>query len=170
MIIPARDVPFYTPMQPNHWRRSWLATMAVMALSGAPALEAQVGLSSEVSQVALIARVALHVSMEQPEAARETGRYGAMREMSVKLRVSANSRYRMVVLGSAGATGSGLWVRDTGGEFREVASGSAITVARGGSAAGERMEELRYRSEALEPIQSGHLLPLRYEIRVEPTL
>lgn len=152
----------------NRWSSSWRAITAMIALVGTPA-QAQVGLASGVSQIALIAQVPLRASMEHGEV-RQTGRYDTMSEISVKVRVRANARYRIVVLGTARAAGLSLWARDVGGKFRELTSGSEVTVAKETGAAGEWQNDLRYRSKTAEPVQSGHLLPVRYEIRVEPTI
>ena len=92
-----------------------------------------------------------------------------MREGTVRLRVSANAEYRLVVVGTAPAAGARFWVRDAGGEFREVTAGSAVTVARD-RAASDWVEEVRYRAEPLNPAEGSDALPMRYEIRVEPTI
>ena len=130
-------------------------------------LEAQVGLSSEVSQVALTARVAQRISMQRAGAIRETGSDST--QMSVRVRVSANTGYRLVVVRTVGAPGERLWVRDAAGDFRELTSGGAVTVARA-HRAGEWEKEVRYRAEGIKPAEGRRVLPVRYEIRVEPTI
>ncbi len=148
-----------------------LSAIATMALAGAPALKAQVGLSSAASPVVLTARVALRASFEARGPGSETASSdGSANEMSLKVRVSANAGYRLVVVGTAPATAARLWVRDTGGEFRSLTQGSEVIVIRDPGTAGEELAEVRYRAGALEPVGKRAELPVRYEVRVEPTI
>lgn len=148
-----------------------LSIVALLALAGAPALEAQVGLSSAASPVVLTARVALRASFEARGPGSETASSdGSANEMSLKVRVSANAAYRLVVVGTAPATAARLWVRDTGGELRRLTTGSAVTVVRNPGTADEELAEVRYRVGALEPVERRAELPVRYEVRVEPTI
>jgi hypothetical protein len=55
------------------------------------------------------------------------------------------------------------------GTLRELANGTAVTVARDGRMAGAQEREVSYRVEAANAGAMG-LLPVRYEIRVDPTL
>ena len=149
-----------------------LSTIATMALAWAPALEAQVGLSSAVSPVVLTARVALRASFEAPDPVSETaGSGGTGKEMSLMVRVSANGAYRLVVVGTAApATAARIWVRDTAGEFRSLTQGSEVIVIRDPGTAGEELAEVRYRAGAFESVKGRSVLPVRYEIRVVPTI
>src|SRR4051812_31075264 len=60
---------------------------------------AQVGLNSGLAQVALVVRVAPSAAIDFVGPARETGRQGTLREVSSTVKLSANSAYRLVVVG-----------------------------------------------------------------------
>jgi hypothetical protein len=94
-----------------------------------------------------------------------------MREASLQVRLSTNTGYRLVVVGTYSSSGPSTltWVRGMDGEFHRVTPGSSVTVAKDGQAAGQREHEVSFRSEAgidggLEP------LPVRCEIVVDPTI
>jgi hypothetical protein len=146
--------------------RCSLGTVALLALAGKAELQAQAGLSSGVARVALIARAAPHAWMS-PAGSGTTA--SDTKELAVKVHVSANTGYKLVAVGTAPSRNARLWVRDSGGEFRELTPGAAITVARDPHAAGEWLGEVRYRSERAR-IEAGHALPVRYEIRVDPAI
>jgi hypothetical protein len=55
------------------------------------------------------------------------------------------------------------------GIFQELATGAAVTVALDRRPGGAREREVSYRVEAAN-FDGINLLPVRYEIRVEPTL
>jgi hypothetical protein len=61
-------------------------------------------------------------------------------------------------------------VRSAEGDFQELRSGTAVTVARDGRAAGEWEREVSYRTEMSATDDVTKALPVRYEIRVEPTI
>lgn len=145
-------------------------TIAVLALAGTLELGAQVGLSSGVAQVALVARIAPQADIRQVGPSLEMTRNGATKEVSVAVRLVANTGYRLVVVGTTPAAGSRLWVRGTNGEFQELTPGRAVTVARDLRGAGEWEREVSYRTETSASGGSTNALPVRYEIRVEPTL
>ena len=147
-----------------------VAALGILAVTGPATIQAQVGLASGSAQIALVAHVPSRASIDGVNTTRESARLGTMREGTVRLRVSANAEYRLVVVGTAPAAGARFWVRDAGGEFREVTSGSAVTVARDHRAASESVEEVRYRAEPLNPATGSDALPMRYEIRVKPTI
>jgi hypothetical protein len=136
----------------------------VFALPGVA--HSQVGISSGVAQVALVAHIAPRGSIQGVSAERETGRTGSVREASVTVRVAANTGYQLVVRGTAVAA-SRIWVRSVDGEFRELTSGSSVIVARGAHAAGQWDREVQYRIESAGDLNS---LPVRYEIAINPTL
>lgn len=145
------------------------AAVGILAVTAPSIIQAQIGLSSGSAQIAMIASVPSRASIAGVSTSRETARLGTMREGTVKVRVSANAGSRLVVVGTGQAGGAPVWVRDVEGEFREVTSSSAVIVARDRRAAGEWVGEVRYRAEALNPVEAD-MLPLRYEIRVEPTI
>ena len=122
--------------------------------------ESQVGISSGVAQIALVAHIAPRGSIQAVSAERETARTGTVREASVMVRVAANTGYQLVVRGTAVAA-SRVWVRGVNGEFQE------LTVARGTHAAGEWDREVQYRIESAGDLSS---LPVRYEIAIDPKL
>lgn len=142
-----------------------LAALGVaLALPGVA--ESQVGISSGVAQIALVAHVAPRGSIQDVSAERETGRMGSVREASVTVRVAANTGYQLVVRGT-GVTASRIWVRGVNGEFQELTAGSSVTVARGTHAAGQWDREVQYRIESAGDLNS---LPVRYEIALSPQL
>ena len=136
----------------------------VLALPGAA--QSQVGISSGVAQIALVAHIAPRGSIQGVSAERETGRMGSVREASVMVRIAANTGYQLMVRGTAVAD-SRIWVRGVNGEFQELTAGSSVTVARGAHAAGEWDREVQYRIESAGDLNS---LPIRYEIAIDPTL
>ncbi len=142
---------------------------AILALAGGTELEAQAGLSSRVSLVALIARVAPRASMMQAGPAIETGTRGGAKELSVKIHLLANTGYRLVALGTAPMAARPLLVRDVEGEYRELTAGTAVTVARDHRGTGEWLGEVRYRSHSSHG-DSEDALPVRYEVRVDPSI
>lgn len=145
------------------------AAWAVLALAGAPGLSAQVGLSSQVAQVSLVARVAPGATLHRVSPGFERIRSETSRDVSVLVGLAANSGYRLVVVGTDRPAGTRLWVRGVDGTLRELGNGTAVTVARDGRMAGAREREVSYRIEAANAGGMG-LLPVRYEIRVDPTL
>jgi hypothetical protein len=128
--------------------------------------QGQVGITSGLTQVALVAHVAPRGSIQGVSATRETGRVGGLRATSTTVHISANTGYRLVVK-AAGAPASRIWVRAVNGEFQELTAGSSITVARGGHTAGLAEREVQYR---LESAGGETSLPVRYEIAISPQL
>jgi hypothetical protein len=146
-------------------------TIAVLALAISPELGAQVGLSSGPAQVALVAHIAPQAAIHEVSPTLASTRDGTTKDVSVSVRLSANTGYRLVVVGTtAPAAGSRLWVRGMDGEFQELTAGSAVTVARDLRGAGEGEREVTYRIETSAPRGSTNGLPVRYEIRVEPAI
>jgi hypothetical protein len=144
--------------------RTLAALGVVLTLPGVA--QGQVGITSGVTQIALVAHVAPRGSIQAVSAERETGRRGSVREASVSVRVAANTGYQLVVRGT-GVTTSRIWVRGVNGEFQELTAGSSVTVARGTHAAGEWDREVQYRIESAGDLSS---LPVRYEIAISPQL
>ena len=155
----------------QHFGRRELA-LAGLLLIGAgwcQMAEAQVGLSSSPVQVALLARAAPLGSVHSIGDVRWMRREGA-REATQVLRLSANTRYSLVVRGvQQPVRGSRAWVRSLSGEFQEVLPNSSVTVARGQGGGVELDHPIHYRIESAasgEPAQ----LPVTYELRIAPTL
>ena len=167
------DIVGVTPVLGMIARR--LAALGILAVAGPATLQAQVGLASALVQVALIARSAPRASINQVGPSKETGRQGNVREAVVKVGLSANTGYRLVVVGtgpvsSNAAPASRVWVRAENGRFEELRSGSAVTVVRGHHAVGEWEAEVSFRSDPSESGEGPHLLPVRYEVRVDPAI
>ncbi len=151
-----------------------LAVLGILAVAGPASLQAQVGLSSGVVQVALSARSAPRASIYEVGPSKETGRQGNVREASVRVRLSANAGYRFVVVGTAPVSSdapvSRLWVRAETGRFEELRSDSAVTIIRGHHADGRSETEMNFRRETSVSGRHTGVLPVRYEIRIEPTI
>ena len=145
------------------------AAWAALALAGAPDLSAQVGLSSQPAQVSLVARVAPGAMLHRVSPSVERIRSETSKDVSVSVGLAANSGYRLVVVGTDRPAGTRLWVRGMDGTLRELTDGAAVTVARDGRMAGPQEREVSYRVESADAGGMG-LLPVRYEIWVDPTL
>jgi hypothetical protein len=134
-------------------------------------LQAQVGLGSGEGRIALIAQVAPRASMSETAFARATRHLGNVTEQTVTIRLSANTGYRLMVVGTASesvqsGTVSGLWVKTESGRFEKITSGAAVTVIRG-QAVSEWEPQVTFRTEQAE---SMNALPVRYEVRIDPTI
>jgi hypothetical protein len=177
----ARSVPYRSPefnLNPGDTvatsrlvRRLTQATLGgCFLLIAAPGgAHGQVGISSGLAQVALVARIAPRASIQGVSAQQETA-MGTRRDGSVTVSMSANSGYQLRVRATA-ASAARIWVRAANGEFQEVKVGSAVTVAKDAQCAGQWEREVQYRIEG----QAGGAapsapLPVLYEIAVSPTL
>jgi hypothetical protein len=148
-----------------------LVTLVLAGLALPQQLEAQVGLVSNIGQVTLVARATPRASIQGVGPARETARQGSTRGASVTVRLSTNTGYRLMVLGTPelGAEGSRVWVRAADGNFEELTPRSSVTVARGARSAGQWEREVSYRIESATEAAEVEL-PVRYEIVVNPTI
>jgi hypothetical protein len=147
-----------------------LAALWVVLLASAERVEAQVGLTSATAQVAMVARITPHGSIQGVSWQHETGGNGSVREASVIVRLAANTGYQLMVRGT-GAHKSRIWVRSVNGEFQELTAGSSVMVARDTRCAGHWDREVHYRIESTDAAdQNEQPLPVRYEIAVNPTL
>jgi hypothetical protein len=145
-----------------------LAAIGLVVLATPQVAESQVGLTSGMARITLVARIPPSGSIQGVSAQRETGWTGTLREASVTVRISANAGYQLVVRGT-GVPNSRTWVRAASGEFQELTAGSSVIVARGGRAAGQWEREVSYRIESAA--KDGAVeLPVRYEIVVTPTI
>lgn len=152
-----------------------LATLGILALAGPADVRAQVGLASDAAHIALIARVAPRASITGVSPAQETVRRGNLREETVKVRLSANTGYRLMVVGTAPPSSKAepaprLWVQCENGGFEELRSGAAVTVLRGRHAIAGWEPEVRFRSERPESVDGPQVLPVRYEVRIDPAI
>ena len=123
----------------------------------------------------MTARVAPGVSIIGVSEIQETVRQGTLSEVTVKLRLSPNTGYQVVAVGTAPLSSkthprSRLWVRGENGRFEEVSLGAAVTVVRGQRTVAGREPEVSFRTEASGSIAASGLLPVRYEIRIDPTI
>jgi hypothetical protein len=152
-----------------------IGALVMLTLARPAAVQAQAGLSSGVAHIALIARVAPRASIGGVGPTTETVRRGTLREGTVKVQLSANTGYRLVVVGtepakSDAAPSSRLWVRGENGQFEELRTGTAVTVVRGNHAPGGWQPEVNFRTEGAESAQGPQVLPVRYEVRIDPVI
>jgi hypothetical protein len=135
-------------------------------------LHAQVGLTSGLAQVTLVARVAPRASIEGVGPALEVGSQGTLRELSVAVGVAANTGFRLVVLrtdAEAMVPGQAplLWVRGVNGDYQLLGHDRPIVVVREGPTAGQTEREVHYRVETRDWLPS---VAVRYEIVIDPEL
>lgn len=150
-----------------------LVALSVLALTGPAGLQAQAGLASGLSTITLTAAVPPRASISSAGSARETARLGSLREEEVMVRLSANAAYKLVVVGTdvAGQAGPtpGLWVRVETGQFVEVRPGAVVTVIRGQHGVAYSQHPVTFRRERSGPMRP-HVYPVRYELRIDPTI
>jgi hypothetical protein len=143
-----------------------VVAIGLVVLSTPRLAQSQVGLTSGLAQVTLVAHVAPRGSIQDVGALQETRSLGTVREASVMVRLSANTGYQLRV-SAAGVSTSRIWVRSVTGQFQEITPGSSVTVARDSRRAGEWEREVQYRIESAGDLNS---LPVRYEIAINPQL
>jgi hypothetical protein len=140
-----------------------VVTVLMTSLSGAD-LRAQVGISSYMTQVALVVRAPAHAVMPGVSAHREIGRRGDLREAAVRIHLRANSGYRLVARTNAGAT-SRLWIHLADDHFQELVPGSSVTLLGRGHGSSER--EVRYLTDGSSSLLE---LPVRFELVIDPVI
>ena len=141
-------------------------TLALVSLASGTAV-AQVGLTSGMSRVTLVARSVPQGSIRGVEQMRQTAVRGQMMEASATVRWSANAAYQVRVGGVA--NGSRIWVQDVNGQYQELTAGKKITVAKGTHTAAEAASEVHYRIDGATG-QSDVSAPLYYEIAIDPVI
>ena len=141
---------------------------ALLLMSWATSLQGQVGLSSGVAQVALVARAAPGASIQAVSQPREIGRQGDIRQAVATIRFSANSGYRLVVRSSEARPVSRVWVRSTDGTYQEVSAETGVSVDSGTHSTGE-VRGIYYRVES-RTIETPLELPVRYDIVMDPAI
>lgn len=151
----------------SHTRRTSVL-LAVTLFAAAGSASAQVGLSSGAQRVALLVRVPARASLQEVVPLQEKAR-GSIRETSVRVRLAANTGYRLIVR-AAQPTGSRLMVRAADGQFHELVAGTPVTVARHAPGTGEQDQEVHYRIESADARVPQAPLPVRYEVAVDPVL
>ena len=125
----------------------------------------QIGLSSGVQSVTLLVRVPERASFEQLSSSPES----VARQGLVRVRLGGNSGYRLVVRGW-GPGASRLSVRAEDGNFHRLVGEAPLTVARHPGGHGELEYDVQYRTEELGNAPGATILPLRYELVVDPVL
>jgi hypothetical protein len=148
------------------------ALLVVLTGAGPAAAQAQIGLTSAPVQVALIARSSPRAAVSGVSAFRETARSGTSTEGTVTVSLSVNTGYRLVVVGTdpegSRAAGARVWVRADNGRFELISSGTRVTVLRGPRATGQ--PQVKFRTERPDPGRSTAVLPVRYELRIDPSI
>jgi hypothetical protein len=145
----------------------WVATLAIAGV-----LQAQVGLSSGLAQVVLVARSAPRGSIDSIGLPVERANGGSTREVSVAVMVSSNTAYRLSVIRNddRNSKWGDMWVRAAGGEFQSLERGSVILVARGQSDPAIGSLNVFYRLERGAPTGAIQAPPVRYELAITPQL
>ena len=147
-----------------------LGALSVMALMGVSTARAQIGLASSASQVGLVVRSAPRASALAVGSVHRTGRHGELTDATMDIQLSANSPYRLVVRGVSGTANRQIWVQSVEGEYRPVVEGSSVIVAWGSSASAQSRRQIRFQIDRTAPGTVGELLPVRYELVMEPTI
>jgi hypothetical protein len=146
-----------------------LGSAAIFAGSVA---QAQVGISSGLAQVVLVARSEPRGSIDSIGTPIERGNSGSTRELSVPVRVTSNTTYRLSVVrnDSRGSDWGNIWVRAEGGEFRSLQRGSTVLVARGTAESGRGDLNVLYRVDQVPGSGTMQAPPVRYELAINPQL
>jgi hypothetical protein len=152
----------------GHWSRATLA-FGIGSLGCVQVAAAQIGISSGIAQIVLVAHVPARADIREVRPARH-GQAGSLQETSVGLRFAANGGYRLLVKATDRGAGSRVWVRAVDGRFRELVPGAAIVVAQSPAGTEELEPKVQYRVEGKGTSSSEPVPPVRYEIVVNPTL
>jgi hypothetical protein len=140
--------------------------LIVMALLGSVAgagLEAQVGISSGMRQVALVARAPSHLTLPSVSH-RKIGRRGDLDEAAVSISVPAGGGYRVVARGNAGIT-SRIWIQVADDGYQELTPGAAVMLP--GARHGSSEREVRYLTDGSASTAD---VPLRFELLIDPVI
>ena len=141
-----------------------LVVMAVTVSLGGADLQAQVGISSAMTRVSLVMRAPAHAIMPGLSEHREIGRRGDLREAVIRVHLLANSGYRLVARGNAGAT-SRVWVHLADDHYEELVPGSSVTLPSGSHGSSER--EVRYLTDGSSSLAD---LPVRFDLVIDPVI
>ena len=137
--------------------------IALLGSAAGADLEAQVGISSAVTQVALVIRVPSHVTV--PSVSHwKIGRRGNLDEAAVRISVPASSGYRVVARSTAGTTAR-VWIQVAGDSYREITSGGAVTLP--GARHGSSEREVRYLTDG-DTSATG--VPLHFELVIDAVI
>ena len=140
-----------------------LIGMALLGLSTGDDLQAQVGISSGVTQVALVVRAPSHVALPNVSH-RLIGRRGDLSEAAVRIQVPAASGYRVVARGNAGMT-SRVWVLGADDHYQELTAGMRVTLP--GARRGSSEREVRY---LIDGSTSPADVPVHFELVIDPVI
>jgi hypothetical protein len=141
-----------------------LVVVTLTGHRGSPDLQAQVGISSGVAQVALVVRAASHADMPRVSAPRVIGRRGELSEAAVRLNLLMNSGYRLVAHSNAGSA-SRVWIHVADDDYQELVPGRAVTLP--GARRGSSEREVRYLTDGST---SSADLPVRFELVIDPVI
>jgi hypothetical protein len=141
-----------------------LVAMALLSPSVGTGLQAQVGLSSGVSQISLMVRAPSHAAMPAVSVHRQIGRRGDLREAALRIHLLANSSYRLVARGNVGST-SRVWVQVANDDYQELIPGKSVALP--GTRRGSSEREIHYLTDGGT---SSAELPLHFELVVDPII
>jgi hypothetical protein len=145
----------------------WLLGLTVVAFPAG--VQAQIGLSSGLAQVALKVTSPVRAALQPSGPLSQAIRLEADGGATVRLHLSANSAYRLVVHRTDDESSSRLLVRATDGAYHELRAGSPVVVQRGTHARDDAENSVRFRWERrADP--APVVLPVRYELVVDPTI
>ena len=141
-----------------------LVAMALTSPLVGADLQAQVGISSSVTQVSLVVRAPSTVAMPRVSTHRNIGRRGDLREAAVRIHLPGNSGYRLLARGNAGSK-SRVWIHVTDDHYQELIPGGAVTLPGGRRGSSER--EVRYLTDGST---SAAEVPVRFELVIDPVI
>jgi hypothetical protein len=152
----------------GHWSRVTLA-FGIGFLAFSRVATAQVGISSGIARIDLVAHVPARAEIKEVHPALHR-RAGSLHETSVGIRLAANGGYRLLAKATTRGAGSRVWVRAVDGRFRELVPGAAIVVAQDPVGTAELERQVQYRVESNGKSSAKLAPPVRYDIVVNPTL
>jgi hypothetical protein len=144
----------------------WLLSLTVVAFPAG--VQAQIGLSSGLAQVAMKVTSPVRAAL-QPSGPLSAIRLEADGGTTVRLHLSANSAFRMVVHRTDHESSLRLLVQAADGGYQELRAGSPVVVQRATHAGDDAENGVRFRWEKrADPLPV--VLPVRYELVVDPTI
>ena len=141
-----------------------LVATALMTSLGGADLQAQVGISSAMTQVSLVVRAPVHATMPGVSAHRVVGRRGDLREAAVRIHLRANSGYRLLAR-SNGGSASRVWIHVSDDDYQELVPGRSVALPGGSHGSSER--EVRYLTDGSTSVAE---LPVRFELVIDPVI
>lgn len=145
------------------------SAIALLSLGAARQVAAQ-QVTSAVARVQLTAVVPPRVAIDPSSAPVRIIRRGTGTEVVTGVGASANTGYELVVYrtdAAAPEASARIWVATDRGGLEELSGGHAVVAARGMGPDGGATGTVRLRMEGEPPANE---LPVRYELRVAPTL